>query len=153
MQYRKTTERLHKDYTKTTERCSTERVQKDNRKTTERPQKDHRKMQYRRIQKDNKKTTEGLQKDRVQKGTSTERHTQRPNWIQPVIMHVASSASFLANTSVKSPRKLFILIIENKHFPDQSIQKSILFNFENGNTGGIHTRKRVFFDCCRGLRQ
>ena len=44
-----------------------------------------------------------------------------------------SSASFLAELPVRSPRKLFILIIY-KYFQDQSIQKNILFNLEKEST-------------------
>ena len=44
------------------------------------------------------------------------------------------SASVLAETPVRSPRKLFIFIIEKICFLGQSIQKNILFNFENRST-------------------
>ena len=45
----------------------------------------------------------------------------------------AGDASFLAEISVSSPRKLFILIIQKKNL-DQSIQKNILFHFEKRST-------------------
>ena len=40
-----------------------------------------------------------------------------------LLHHVWTSASFLAEISVKSPRKLFIFIIQKKCFLDQSIKK------------------------------
>ena len=48
------------------------------------------------------------------------------------------NASFLAEISRRSPRKLIIFIIWKIFFLDESIQKNISFNFENRSTGG-HT--------------
>ena len=47
---------------------------------------------------------------------------------------VQSSASFLAEISVRSPG-IFYYYYLKKYFPDQSIQKNISFNFEKGSTG------------------
>ena len=50
------------------------------------------------------------------------------------ICMLRSSASFLAQTSFRSPWKLFILIILKNTFSGSKHPKSILFNFENRRT-------------------
>ena len=47
---------------------------------------------------------------------------------------MCSSASFLAEISVRSPWKWFIFHYLKKYYLDQSIQKNILFYFENSST-------------------
>ena len=49
--------------------------------------------------------------------------------------YVRSSASFLAEISVKSPRKLFIFITKKNIFSGSKYPRSNLFNFEKGSTG------------------
>ena len=43
-------------------------------------------------------------------------------------------AAYWENHYLTAPRKLFIFIIKNMYFLDQSIQKNVLFNFENRST-------------------
>ena len=49
-------------------------------------------------------------------------------------MHASTSASFLAELSVSSPQKIFILL-SKKIFSGSKYPKNIFFNFEKGSTG------------------
>ena len=55
------------------------------------------------------------------------------------LMHTIISASFLAEVSVSSPRKLSIFL-SKKIFSGSKYPKNILFNFEKGSTDHYHTR-------------
>ena len=79
------------------------------------------------------------------------------SWILPrtnrsLSSRYASSASFLAGISVRSPRKLFNFYYLKKHFLDQSIQKNILFHFENRSTVRLYTFFRLFPNLTATLR-
>ena len=55
-------------------------------------------------------------------------------WFQAVCLIVLASAFFLAEISVRSPRKLFIFII-CKNLSGSKCPKNTLFDFENRRTG------------------
>ena len=66
------------------------------------------------------------------------------------LLDVVGSASFLAELSVSSPRKLFIFVIKisKKIFSGSKYPTNILFNFEKGSTdsrtAGCRLRKAQF---------
>ena len=57
------------------------------------------------------------------------RHRAVLTTMRSQFMRVDTSASFLDEASVRSPRKWYFYYLEN-HFLDQSVQKYISFNFE-----------------------
>ena len=59
---------------------------------------------------------------------------------------ITASASFLADISVRSPQKLFIVIIEKTSFLDQSIQKTCYLILK---TEALHTASISVILCTR----